>query len=638
MLYVELVEGSVNNRGNFVKVQDVSVKPSQISGYTSMFLFNDETMKYVLNNISEKTKKPSVIGYTGAVGIRGLFIDVDMEKAPFQARVSEVMRLLTIMEVNHGITKEHYQVFFSGSKGFHIVIPYSVFSDSIVFTPYAGTVCRKVIADLIDIGFTDEAMRNSHVDFGTIHNTSIFRIPLTRHEKTGMFKIPVDIWELTEDELNDDSANARIRPGSEFIKRKYAKSESLKKLFDDALAAANTLAPTKANIIADDIDISIGHTSIFFVPRKGDNRNNELHRMAYRLYATLSLKDNEVYDIMRIIHNAVNKDATENGDDPITLTEFSKLMESAFAKAKKDFGFENKNIVNANDSLMSGIKTMFKQRRVKTHMPLFDRPRGGLRRQDYYLAVGCGGTYKSMIWLRCALLNAEAGVPCLYISGEMSEVQVASRIIYFKSGIDIEDRINSGNMDEGTATKLVQTFVNDLNNLRVVYDSNLRGQDLDAIIDNAEKIIGKKIELVVIDSLGSAFELGTNETAWLVSLSKDFKVIAKRRDVAVVALHHVSGEPDKFNRQPHLRARGGQKLIDNCDGYFDHSAIKDFQASSVDRPVEKKGFLYLSGEFRRENNAGIQDMVYELDGMTILNEIPLSQAKDYGIVFEEKLI
>ena len=96
--------------------------------------------------------------------------------------------VLNMIEVIFLVKKEWLKIYFSGNKGIHIILP----AEIIGVTPSAELNCiYKYIANLAK-GFTP----NKTVDTQIYDNKRLFRIPNTKHEKSGLYKIPITLNEL----------------------------------------------------------------------------------------------------------------------------------------------------------------------------------------------------------------------------------------------------------------------------------------------------------------------------------------------------------------------------------------------------------------------------------------------------------
>lgn len=96
--------------------------------------------------------------------------------------------VLNMIEVVFLVKKEWLKIYFSGSKGIHIILPAKILG---VSPSTELNQIYKYIANLAK-SFTP----NKTVDTKIYDNKRLFRIPNTKHEKTGLYKIPITLNEL----------------------------------------------------------------------------------------------------------------------------------------------------------------------------------------------------------------------------------------------------------------------------------------------------------------------------------------------------------------------------------------------------------------------------------------------------------
>ena len=102
--------------------------------------------------------------------------------------------VLNMIEVVFLVKKEWLKIYFSGNKGIHIILPAEILG----VTPSAElNHVYKYIANLAK-GFTP----NKTVDTQIYDNKRLFRIPNTKHEKSGLYKIPITLNELQTLSIN----------------------------------------------------------------------------------------------------------------------------------------------------------------------------------------------------------------------------------------------------------------------------------------------------------------------------------------------------------------------------------------------------------------------------------------------------
>lgn len=123
--------------------------------------------------------KGTIAGITD-VKTKSLVFDFDDKEHPERAKedASEMVDRL----LKEGIAKENIQIYFSGYKGFAIVTDV----EQEMTPPEMKNICMNLAKDLITV---DPKVYNA---------SRVFRLPLTKHPTTGLYKIPLTVEQLHE--------------------------------------------------------------------------------------------------------------------------------------------------------------------------------------------------------------------------------------------------------------------------------------------------------------------------------------------------------------------------------------------------------------------------------------------------------
>lgn len=172
MLYHRLCRG-LKDKGELVPVTEdiLSKVDSSQDWYTSIY-------KYDENHKKQFDEKGSVAGIVD-VQTDKLLWDFDSTN-PDEARTDAVELLSRLKK--HGITDEQTEIYFSGSKGFHVVL-----NTEEVFKPLEFKAITKTLAQ--GLKTYDSVVSNP---------SRIIRVPHTKHPKTGLFKTRLSAEELKE--------------------------------------------------------------------------------------------------------------------------------------------------------------------------------------------------------------------------------------------------------------------------------------------------------------------------------------------------------------------------------------------------------------------------------------------------------
>ena len=171
---------------------------------------------------------------------------------------------------------------------------------------------------------------------------------------------------------------------------------------------------------------------------------------------------------------------------------------------------------------------------VPSGFPSLDRALGGgFRRQDLAVLAGDVASGKSALALGIAVRAAMAGMPTVYLSGEMSPERVMERALALEGKAVIDD-LRQGRLDAVTRAAVGAAALR-LKNAPLVLRP-LLGEDFDEVGSALEQVPGRR--LVVVDSLQltpaprPAARLDERITLAVRAL----KGLAVERNVAVLAL------------------------------------------------------------------------------------------------------
>lgn len=138
------------------------------------------------------------------------YLDFDTEDiedpAEWEELTREVKYVLNYIESSMGIPPEELRVYFSGSKGFHVIIPHEL----IGLAP--STVLNQSLRYFalgLSYVLNGRKVRKNCIDTGIYDRKRLIRIPGTINSKSGLYKIPVSIDQLYNFCYNDVREAAR---------------------------------------------------------------------------------------------------------------------------------------------------------------------------------------------------------------------------------------------------------------------------------------------------------------------------------------------------------------------------------------------------------------------------------------------
>ena len=189
-VYVDSAFGGANHRNKIKKFADI-----KLNGLADCYVSHNRATDALVTWVESHTNKngnPTVEGFDGPTWADNLHLDLDHQSDPGVARgwLRQVLDKLEAAGVDLGAIR----VFFSGSKGFHVEIPEVLFGG---FTPsreFHRRLKRTAELILVDIPF----------DPSVYDALRLWRMPNSKHSKTGLYKIPLTVEEartLTIEEI-----------------------------------------------------------------------------------------------------------------------------------------------------------------------------------------------------------------------------------------------------------------------------------------------------------------------------------------------------------------------------------------------------------------------------------------------------
>lgn len=200
----ELALGNLTNRCNFTTKDRISENEHGTDKYCSYFSFRDDAKEYAHSEIKDKTgnvikKARSFTRYSGIVAADYLIIDIDYKKRLETAQII-AQDLLRDLEDKYEVDLRHFRVFFSGNKGFHIMLPAYLFEE---FTPAQNLplihkrLVKKLCESVIEKHQKLIVQSGPPVIDDTIYKTTgLIRMNNTVNSKSGLYKIELSCDEL----------------------------------------------------------------------------------------------------------------------------------------------------------------------------------------------------------------------------------------------------------------------------------------------------------------------------------------------------------------------------------------------------------------------------------------------------------
>lgn len=210
--YVNVAVGGIHNRKGIYDIGTLGDPSGRAETYATYFRYNDDMKEHF-------AEKGSVGGYQGKAWSDWLPIDIDSEDLE-EAQL--FLQYLVARMHQFGIDVKNCRFYFSGSKGFHVMIP------SIYF--------RAEPSEDINKRFRKVALKiadSISIDTAIYDKTRIFRLPNTINQKSGLHKIELYPFEAMSLSIDDIKERAQ-KPGERLeVESHIEPSEDLCKTFSE---------------------------------------------------------------------------------------------------------------------------------------------------------------------------------------------------------------------------------------------------------------------------------------------------------------------------------------------------------------------------------------------------------------------
>ncbi len=131
------------------------------------------------------------------------FLDIDAEDLAIACE--ETVKSCSLLRDHLDITESSFEIYFSGQKGFHVLLPLTVFGDP--DEPNLMTIWHQLAQRL--------AKENlPHLDLGIYQASRVLRLPNSIHSQTGLYKIPLEYKALKDWGIDYVRETAKV-PASE---------------------------------------------------------------------------------------------------------------------------------------------------------------------------------------------------------------------------------------------------------------------------------------------------------------------------------------------------------------------------------------------------------------------------------------
>lgn len=529
--------------------------------YLSVYKYNEDHKKRAEEVIdAERVDKKTgeVIEYKRDRGVSDiedvvtdiLAFDLDSQTNLDQTRQDSITVVNRLLDL--GVEVDNINVAFSGGKGFSIVVKH----DKLI-TPQQHRAMAEGIAG--DLETFDTSLYNA---------SRIFRVDGTKHNKTGLYKTPLDPDDLYES-MDNIKTKAKAKPPQLPEYKKFNLSSDFFELESrtpkEEVKKVSTISDTdhKLNFKAKPFyltDVKYALHEGYIPPGKGNTGLSILcttykhvgfsKKDAYYMLKSVNEKRSEIYgnvsttkeeiyhEIVDFIYSSSWKGGTFSKEEPLIketclkfgITDKSKL--ESFDGMVDDF-FDFATNINEN-VIKTGIKSLDENLLITTGMMVG--------------VLGAPSAGKTSLVTSIVEANAKNGMKPLFHSLDMHKHLMSMRLIQRQSGVSTEKKLRKSIKGDPTydssydirSDSEIQKAVEELSKIYNNVEFNFtRGATIESIeedikVNKAKN--GDKFKLVVVDYLEKVRGPYSDATANSGYVASRLSDLASTYDVAIILL------------------------------------------------------------------------------------------------------
>jgi hypothetical protein len=592
-MYCELVEKSIYNRNNFIPYSELKIGSVNYERYYSLYPFEQSIVEYVRLNQTLK-------GFKGKHYCPSICFDIDCENDLSSAK-EETINLIKKLNAEYDINPNELFIYFSGNKGFHIMLVQNLFK---VLEPEPNIAQRiKLFVEKLTSDF-------KFIDYKIYDNSRLIRMPNSLNLKSRLYKIEIsynELENLTIDQIKELSMNPR-----ENFKRELPRNQIK---FNEKFSQA--LHNIKTELSYSDIEITEG---FFKSPEKGE-RNGTLHKQAVALFIYSELSKIAIFEIICNINQGIK--------EPLPVGEIKQIIKSAEAFAKTNKIHKETLIVKPfGEWLPDWIDSLrIEENKLNLCFPGFDNEMKGKLRGKLCSIVGYGGVKKSLFAQNTVMLNiVKSNAICLYSTMESGVPDLLDRMISFL-GTDQDQNWSEGLRqiyydDPKTFNVIIDKDIKPKysTNLQISQNSSMTCKDYDWMINKISNEYGR-VDILVVDGLSmmggadKAVDRASDNT-------RELKELAKKHNMFIILIVHAARGLEKFTKDVSKNARDSEKIMDNSDFHISFSQILDSTKGSKDDKI----FCEYLGHARLVNKRGSGKTI-DVDFMMNPNNLRLRETE-----------
>lgn len=522
------------------------IEDYNIDTYTSIYEYSEAQFQEFKEN---KT-------VAGILDVKTTKLVFDLDSATDLEKAKKETIELTQRLKKFQIPSEAIQIYFSGKKGFTVVIE----TDQRLSPSQVRALCLDQLGK--GLSTIDPAIYNA---------SRILRVPYTKHQETGLYKIPLgendlkrsvaDIKRLASDlktapEFNYEvfHLNTELLPKEEVKHPKSLMSETTK--FLDFTLKPTYLSNCKYAILHG--HFSDGHRNNLLYYLAATYRNQGFpSEVTYRLLkgsAELQaqkhdndrLPDEEIYQMIAQVYGPHWKGG-QGSCRPGTKT--SDLRD--FCQSLGEYACQHESnqelTVNINNvySLFTDYATHFHENILYTGIPDLDENCKFMVGTTNAI-VGPPGVGKTSLMLQILKHNSDNNIPCIFFSYDMFHAAVYMRMLQGETGCNQDEIYEIFKNNKTKAQELHNKVQERYKNVEFCFKSMQTPDEMIETIRETEARLGKKVKLIVIDYNELVQASASDPTSASAEVAQKVRQIANEEKLCAILLL----QPSKLYSRP----------------------------------------------------------------------------------------
>ncbi len=549
MRYIEIAQGSPQNRGTLVPLNELSryITKDGTPLYRSLYTYGDDAVEFVHKNRTLRN-------FYGERAVDKILIDIDKQDNSDQFTLDKARSVIYDLE-ELDVPKSAMQSYFSGT-GYHIILHNDLFGFAqSIDLPY---IVKSTIRTLFPVA-----------DLAVLIRTAIYRVAHTRNLKTDLYKIPLshkEIMHLDTHQIKTLAETPRLSGGYNGILTAEGELESYIVNAPTGSNRAITLNKTKEP----NTKVPCVQEMLAVGPQEGC-RSNVAMRIASSFKRSGLPSEYAKVSLLHWNSDSMNKDKVVELTERVYNNPYQYGCEDEYMSAhcktrcihfkNKDYTIGTTDVTDLQSRLMERLGTDFSGRTLNVAAML------GLKDVDANIypgelvtVIGRTGSSKSTFVQNLALgydfdndcINPEWQIPTLFLSLELADWYMHRRGLQIVSGLS-KDEVTEN------AEELFLKHKDDLGHIMF--------QTTSPTIEQIQaKVKEHQPALVIVDyiDLIDGGRYGKSEHEKIKYISHALSSMAVNNDIIIVQVAQVGREHSKASDDLSLYSAKGSGAIENA--------------------------------------------------------------------------